>query len=139
MPGGDGEDTRGDGAAMNLHVVTAAERSAGAAETWERQYSPWGSKKLASGQSCEDIYNAIVEAKGDPDKIAVALGNKGWSHVRCDCCTNYVYIAISVGDYDEKVICLPCIQIAQAILEGVAKATKELYVHENQHRPQPHP
>lgn len=105
-----------------MRITTSAEVSVGAPDRWRKQYSYEGRwAPIMSGDS-ESIYAAILAASGDPEKIAAAIGNKGWSFVYCSSCRNYVHIAAQFGEDElQTILCQQCLISGAAALEAVAR------------------
>lgn len=106
---------------MNLHIYTSAEKSAAAAERWKNQYYAGGIWGQAAMRSSEAIYKDIVEANGNPNLIAKAIGNTSWSHVQCDCCEQDQDIVVQIGESDIANACQHCLGAALAAIEAVVR------------------
>jgi hypothetical protein len=108
-----------------IRIITSAEISANAAVRWRGQYwkrngdtNEWAYVMLGNS---EEIYNALLAANGDKDKIAAAIGNKGWSHVSCDVCHEFVDVGVCLGEYESKTICGRCLRSAVAAVDAVER------------------
>jgi hypothetical protein len=96
----------------------------GVAERWRRQYyesggGKWQSTVTGSG---EDIYNRLCALGPNPDidKVAETIGNKGWAHLTCSGCGEYVATAVSFGsNYDDRelLLCSPCVKDAAQLVD----------------------
>lgn len=98
----------------------------GVAARWESQYREDGKwKKTPIGvklRDSEQVYSSLCELGDNPliDKVAEIIGNKSWSYISCDGCTDYVERAVAIGEYDPKAYCETCIKEAHAALTGEA-------------------
>lgn len=90
-----------------MEICTREQLIKVAAQRWKNQY---GDRKL-------EIYNAIVAAGEDGDKIDAATGNKSWTHYFCESCQEYFAVAMRAasGTY----LCARC----------TAKAARDMEVH----------
>lgn len=113
---------------MSFKIESAYEKSVNAAENWKRQYCTNGKwSTLYDDVDSETIYNKILEAQGNPAKVAEAIGNNGWSYISCsNCQSDKLLFAVVFGNYDDTVtVCLRCLSGATAALEALSKL-KEL-------------
>lgn len=99
---------------MKINIATGA----GAAERWRKTYQCGGRWMLTAFGDTEAIYTKLCELGSNPapDDVAAAIGNKGWSHILCDECGDYVLRAMSFGEHAETNICQTCVKIASVAI-----------------------
>ena len=88
----------------------------GVQQRWKDTYQ--GTGKPMS-ETWSKIYDQLVELGENPalDKVAEIIGNKLWSHITCDGCSDYVERAVAIGDDQEsRAYCETCIQEASIVL-----------------------
>lgn len=83
----------------------------GVADRWRKQY-PEDGRVLVRGQKSKDIQDALdaLPVDAPPSKAAKIIGNQGWTHPFCTCCSQYVENAIEFGDDYPVAICVPCLE-----------------------------
>jgi len=94
------------------------------AERWKRQYYEtadmiWKRYQCSIGSSSKEIYDKLVALGDNPtwQDINAIIGNLSWTHVSCDGCSEYVLVAVSIGEYDSKnKYCPTCVAEAAALL-----------------------
>lgn len=105
---------------------------AGIAERWKRAYCPKGlwrnETSWRDGKSYmtdrESVYQTIVSANGDTDKIDAAIGNNTWTQFHCGECDERkpLGMVFDNGDGGHVVICADCLQKALNMCEAPANA-----------------
>ena len=106
---------------VNIQVATGR----GVADRWASQYrerdGAWRTC-LAGPRTSQQIHEVLVALGDNPpiDKVAEIIGNKSWSYISCDGCSESVERAVAIGEYDTKAYCQTCIKEAHAILTGEA-------------------
>jgi len=99
-----------------VSIIKASGR--GVAERWRTRYQKKdGWTKTASGDS-KDVYDKLCDLGHVPDiaKVAEIIGNKSWSYIRCEGCSDEVEEAVSIGEHDAKSYCKTCIDEAKTAL-----------------------
>lgn len=95
----------------------------GVAERWRSQYQhpKDGWTNTASGNSGV-IYSKLCELGQNPtpQQVADIIGNKSWSFVCCDGCSEYIEKAVEIGEYEPKAYCETCLREALQALTGAA-------------------
>lgn len=92
----------------------------GVADRWRSQYydPQRGWSTTYSGDS-ETVYNKLCALGVNPpiDRVAEIIGNKGWSYLTCDCCSEEVDRAIlfSRSGEDDYRLCLECVKDANKL------------------------
>lgn len=104
-------------------IITSSELAKSAAHNWKEQYfdgKNWF--QLFAGNS-EKIYQKLIAAKSDPDKIEKITGGSGWAYPWCGECKEYKRVVISFGDPEDytKEVCLDC---AEKWLKKAKKAAQ---------------
>lgn len=98
----------------------------GVAERWRSQYlhpkEGWGTTALGNSK---DIYERLcaLGPSPDPDAVAEIIGNKGWAHLQCTACGEYVRRAVDLTPpYKDEalLLCEPCVGQARAAFEEAA-------------------
>lgn len=103
----------------------------GVADRWRTIYftdygDKWREGALAGGKMAEKIHTELCQLGANPDiaKIAEVIGNKSWSYISCDGCSEHVERAVAIGDGDyseRKSYCETCLREALAALEDTKK------------------
>jgi len=110
---------------MRAKYVSVEHASAvGVDERWRSQYQRDGKWWNSSLGTSEEIHRRLVALGRVPDIAAVAdiIGNKSWSYISCDGCSDYVEKAVRLGaEYsDGKVFCMVCIAEANHAINETA-------------------
>lgn len=101
----------------------------GVADRWASQYrisdGEW--KNIVGPKTPRQVHEDLVHLGNNPpiDKVAEIIGNKSWSYISCDGCSDYVERAVSIGEYDEKSYCATCITEAFTVLAETEPMTAE--------------
>lgn len=68
--------------------------------------------------STKTVYDQLCALGDDPniDAVAEAIGNKSWSYLTCEGCTEYVKTAVAIGEHEPKLYCDICIREAMELL-----------------------
>ncbi len=78
------------------------------AEQWKQQYCKNGKwLRLMVGGKSEVVYNKLVEAAGDIDKIEAVIGNQSWTRLFCGECSEYADVGVLIGD--DQIVCRKCL------------------------------
>ena len=98
-----------------IKIVTAS--ADGVAERWFKQYRKEieAPPRRTTTRDPIDIYNQLCALGTNPsiDAVAEVIGNKSWTHIFCAGCTEYVTVAIELGNYDDtRQYCCDCINRA---------------------------
>jgi hypothetical protein len=94
----------------------------GVAERWRSMYERDGVWTNNARGSTSDIYNRLCALGETPDiaKVAEIIGNKSWSYLSCDGCSEHVTTMVRIGDHryadESKSYCATCIKEAAAVL-----------------------
>lgn len=94
----------------------------GVADRWRAQYERDGKWIPMSNGSSEAIYSQLCALGNQPNiaKAAEIIGNKGWTYLSCDGCSQHVETAIRIGDHsigdEPKAYCATCVREAAAVL-----------------------
>lgn len=101
---------------INLRIVTAREKSVGAAAAWRAQYTHWGEgDKFSDGTTKKETNDFFNSNPHTPENIEKIMGNKSWSHPQCKTCGEYKDECVSVKDSWDSVEILICSQCAGMI------------------------
>jgi hypothetical protein len=104
-----------------VRIRTAS--SIGVAERWRSQYQhpKDGWTKTVTGNSGA-IYDKLcaLGPKPSAQEVADVIGNKSWSFVACDGCTEYIERAAEIGEYEPKAYCEMCLREALQSLTGAS-------------------
>lgn len=101
-------------------------RSTGAdtAARWMQRYAAggeeWRERFLSGGMTAGEVYNKLLDLGDAPSREAVAaiIGNKSWSYVRCDSCSDEVEETVRIGeshDINARNYCRLCISEAMEL------------------------
>lgn len=110
---------------MRAKYVTIVKASgSGVADRWARQYQrengTWIDTELAKSQAIHQKLCALGD-NPKPRDVADIIGNKSWSFISCDGCSDYVEVAVEIGQHETHTFCATCIDEASAILSKVAE------------------
>jgi hypothetical protein len=111
---------------MVKRVRVAVASGRGVAERWRSQYQRDGKwTRTVTGDS-EVIYNKLCDLGPNPniDAIADLIGNKGWVHLTCSACSEYVTRAADFGcDYSDNqlLLCQACLTDGTAALSATER------------------
>ncbi|WP_417744813.1 hypothetical protein [Rosistilla oblonga] len=90
-----------------------------AAEAWKEQFAGWPAGSGWKHKGHETVYTKLLALgkNPDPDNINKITGNKSWTEVRCDECSEYVEAAVQLGqepDYASSTatVCVSCLKKA---------------------------
>jgi hypothetical protein len=108
------------------YVTVRHATASGVADRWLNSYfrnDKW--IPIARGSS-EAVHKALCALGDTPDlaKVADVIGNKSWSYLRCEGCSDYVERAVCLGEaeYDTKTYCEQCVREAAHALLGEGAA-----------------
>ncbi len=88
---------------VNLRIASARN----VAQRWREQYPEASGKRHDQWKELDALGD-----NADIEKVVDIIGNKSWSHVSCDGCSEYVVKAVEIGQYEAKVYCEVCIREA---------------------------
>jgi len=105
-----------------MSKLTRQDLANNVAESWRKQYEvgnfEWKSiRHDGKTQSAEVVYNNLVKLgdKPNPDDIDKVIGNKSWTELTCDECSESVDEVVLIGrnlsyEKSEAYVCLDCLK-----------------------------
>ena len=107
---------------MTRDVLIRTADGHGVADRWQSQYQHPvdGWRRTAHGPA-KEVYERLCDLGQTPSAAATAevIGNKSWSYLTCDGCSEYVERAVEFTDSGSErnpLLCAPCIELARAAL-----------------------
>lgn len=101
------------------YVAVQIASARGVAARWAHQYQhPVDGWRSPDNGSAKDIYDQLIALGPNPsiEKVAEIIGNKSWSYITCEGCSDRVERAVAIGEYEPKAYCETCIaEAAQAL------------------------
>lgn len=99
-------------------LITRESRAREAAELFKR--AQFDGRTWTYGDDRRVMYEKLVEANGDPDKVSAILSS-GWCTHSCSACGEESSVTVQVGDepdYESSTawLCPPCLRAAVALL-----------------------
>lgn len=107
---------------MNIKIASAVAENVAARwmETYyDKKNDLW--RETAFGDT-QVVHQKLLACANDPEKLAAIIGNKSWTHISCDGCSESVSIAAVFSSGGEPSLCLNCLTSAQAALKAVKEA-----------------
>lgn len=103
-----------------MELITRRKQAAAALEMWKKQYPDWRPSSFFDSRAV----TAKLEALGpdpDPDAVDTAIGNKSWTTVRCNECSENKEELVQVGqppDYESAIalLCVDCLRKALQLI-----------------------
>jgi len=97
----------------------------GVAQRWYSQYCRDGNWAKVSWKDPgpEEKYQALLALGEQPSLEAVngIIGSRSWTHLTCDGCSDYVVLAVALGDLEPKTYCSTCLEEAHYILSSLVE------------------
>ena len=108
---------------MVKRVSVSVASGRGVAERWRTQYQRDGKWTTTVSGDSKKVYERLCKLGENPDIDVVAgiIGNKGWAHLSCNGCGDYVVRAANLTrEYsdNENLLCEACLK------DGLAALTK---------------
>lgn len=105
--------------AKYVHIETASAR-----DVLDRWLGNYPDGKCTPDKQAITERLRLLGSQPSIDDVAEAIGNKSWSYLACDGCSEYIKIGVRIGDEysdKERIYCAICIAEAAEILKTIGE------------------